>query len=72
MSFADEREAVARANSFSWGLGGSVWSSNPERAYALAEQMDSGTGWINKHAELDPTIPFGGVRMSGLGTELGQ
>ena len=72
MSFADESEAVARANSTSWGLGGSVWSANPERAYALAEQMDAGTVWINKHAELDPTIPFGGAKMSGLGNELGQ
>ena len=33
--------------------------------------MDSDTVWINKHAELDPTIPFGGVRMSGLGTKPG-
>ena len=72
MSFADESEAVARANSSPWGLGGSVWSANPERAYALAEQMDAGTVWINKHAELDPTIPFGGAKMSGLGNELGQ
>lgn len=72
MSFADESDAVARANSSPWGLGGSVWSANPERAYALAEQMDAGTVWINKHAELDPTIPFGGAKMSGLGNELGQ
>jgi acyl-CoA reductase-like NAD-dependent aldehyde dehydrogenase len=72
MSFSDESEAVARANSSPWGLGGSVWSANPERAYALAEQMDAGTVWINKHAELDPTIPFGGAKMSGLGNELGQ
>ena len=72
MSFADESEAVARANSSPWGLGGSVWSANPERAYALAEQMDAGTVWINKHAELDPTIPFGGAKMSGLGNELWQ
>ena len=72
MSFADESEAVARANSSPWGIGGSVWSANPERAYALAEQMDAGTVWINKHAELDPTIPFGGAKMSGLGNELGQ
>jgi len=72
MSFADESEAVARANASAWGLGGSVWSANPERAYALAEQMDTGTVWINKHAELDPTIPFGGAKMSGLGNELGQ
>ena len=72
MSFADESEAVERANASAWGLGGSVWSASPERAYALAEQMDSGTVWINKHAELDPTIPFGGAKMSGLGNELGQ
>ena len=72
MSFADESEAVERANASAWGLGGSVWSESPERAYALAEQMDSGTVWINKHAELDPTIPFGGAKMSGLGNELGQ
>lgn len=72
MSFADESEAVARANASAWGLGGSVWSADPQRAYALAEQMDTGTVWINKHAELDPTIPFGGAKMSGLGNELGQ
>ena len=46
--------------------------SNPERAYALAEQMDSSTVWINKHAELDPAIPFGGAKISALGTQLGQ
>jgi acyl-CoA reductase-like NAD-dependent aldehyde dehydrogenase len=72
MSFTDESEAVERANASAWGLGGSVWSASPERAYALAEQMDTGTVWINKHAELDPTIPFGGAKMSGLGNELGQ
>ena len=72
MSFADESEAVERANASAWGLGGAVWSASPERAYALAEQMDTGTVWINKHAELDPTIPFGGAKMSGLGNELGQ
>ena len=66
MSFHEE-EAVARANATSWGLGGSIWSSEPERAYALAEQMDGGTVWINKYAELDPTIPFGGAKQSGLG-----
>ena len=72
MSLSSEEEAVARANATSWGLGGSIWSSEPERAYALAEQMDAGTVWINKHAELDPTIPFGGAKQSGLGSELGQ
>ena len=34
--------------------------------------MESGTVWINKHAELDPGVPFGGAKFSGLGTELGE
>jgi len=72
IKFKDPDEAVARANASPWGLGGSIWSSNPERAYALAEKLDSGTVWINKHAELDPGVPFGGAKQSGLGTELGQ
>ena len=72
MSFSNEEEAVERANATSWGLGGSVWSANLEKAYELAEQMDAGTVWINKHLELDPSIPFGGSKQSGLGTELGE
>jgi acyl-CoA reductase-like NAD-dependent aldehyde dehydrogenase len=70
--FEDEDDAIARANSTDFGLGGSIWSSNLDRAYALADKMESGTVWINKHAELDPAIPFGGVKQSGIGSELGQ
>lgn len=72
LKFSEESEAVARANASSWGLGGSVWSSNLDKAYALAEKMDAGTVWINKHAELDPGIPFGGSKQSGIGKELGE
>lgn len=72
IKFSDPLDAVARANASPYGLGGSIWSSDLDKAYALAEEMDSGTVWINKHAELDPSIPFGGARQSGLGTELGQ
>ena len=72
LSFASEDEAVERANNTSMGLGGSVWSCNLDKAYALAEKMESGTVWINKHAELDPSIPFGGANQSGLGNELGE
>ena len=64
MSFSNEKEAVERANATSWGLGGSVWSTNLDKAYELAEQMDAGTVWINKHLELDPSIPFGGSKQS--------
>ena len=41
-------------------------------AHALAERMDTGTVWINKHAELAPNLPFGGAKLSGLGAELGE
>ena len=71
MKFSDEEDAVQRANATQWGLGGSVWSSDLDKAYALAEKMEAGTIWINKHSELDPTIPFGGSNQSGLGKELG-
>jgi acyl-CoA reductase-like NAD-dependent aldehyde dehydrogenase len=70
--FSDEDDAIDRANGSAYGLGGSIWSSNPDRAYALAQRMEAGTVWINKHAELDPGIPFGGAKQSGLGAELGQ
>ena len=35
-------------------------------------RLDAGTVWVNKHAELDPGIPFGGAKQSGVGTELGR
>ncbi|MEM6707861.1 MAG: aldehyde dehydrogenase family protein [Pseudomonadota bacterium] len=72
IKFSSEDDAIARANESDYGLGGSIWSSNLDRAYELAQQMDAGTVWINKHAELDPSIPFGGAKQSGIGKELGR
>lgn len=72
IKYSEEADVVSRANATDYGLGGSVWSSDLDRAYAVADQMDAGTIWINKHAELDPSIPFGGSKQSGLGTELGE
>ncbi len=70
IKFTDDQDAVDRANNSPYGLGGSIWSSDLDKAHALAERMDTGTVWINKHAELAPNIPFGGAKFSGLGTEL--
>lgn len=70
--YSDADDVIARANASDYGLGGSIWSKDLDRAYALADKMESGTVWINKHAELDPAIPFGGAKSSGLGTELGE
>ena len=72
IKYSDPEDALARANASPYGLGASVWSSNPARAQALAERMDAGTVWINKHSELAPNIPFGGAKESGIGAEMGE
>jgi len=72
IKYSDPEDAVARANASPYGLGGSIWSSDPQKAYDLATKLESGTVWVNKHADLAPNIPFGGARFSGLGTELGE
>ena len=68
----DGEDALTRANASAYGLGGSIWSKDLDVAMDLAGRMDTGTVWINKHAELAPNIPFGGAKMSGMGTELGE
>ncbi len=70
--YSDTLAAVAQANNSSFGLGASIWSSNPDRAYAIANEVDAGTVWVNKHMDLAPSIPFGGVKQSGMGVELGD
>lgn len=72
IKYSDPEDAVARANASPYGLGGSIWSTDLDKAYALANQMNSGTVWVNKHADLAPNIPFGGAGQSGLGSELGE
>jgi acyl-CoA reductase-like NAD-dependent aldehyde dehydrogenase len=64
-------DAIARVNASPYGLGGSVWSSDVERARTVAERVESGTVWVNKHLDLTPDVPFAGCRQSGVGTELG-
>jgi aldehyde dehydrogenase (NAD+) len=63
-------EAVALANNSAYGLGGSVWSADADRAMTVARRIQSGTVGINSYL-IDPTAPFGGVKASGLGRELG-
>ena len=72
IKFKDAADAVARANASEYGLGGSIWAKDAERAWGLAAGMESGTVWINKHADLQPHLPFGGAKLSGVGSELGE
>ena len=68
--YEDEDEAVAIANDSEYGLGGTVWTADENRGLALAARIHSGTVGINHYA-LDLDAPFGGVKSSGLGRELG-
>ncbi|WP_027930223.1 aldehyde dehydrogenase [Amycolatopsis thermoflava] len=68
--YTDEDEAVAIANASEYGLGGSVWTTDPGRGESVARRVASGTIGINAYAN-DPTAPFGGIKSSGIGRELG-
>lgn len=70
--FSDPEEVLKRSGQTGFGLGASVWSGDAARARAMAERIDAGTVWINKHSDLAPHIPFGGARQSGIGVEFGQ
>ncbi|MFH9862099.1 aldehyde dehydrogenase family protein [Streptomyces sp. NPDC017202] len=60
-------EAVDAANGTAFGLGGSVWGTDLDRAEAVADRLECGTAWINHHAELSLAQPFAGVKNSGVG-----
>ncbi len=68
--FADEAEAVLLANHPNYGLGGNIWTSDPERGVAIAGRLDTGGVFVNGMTHSDARIPFGGVRRSGFGREL--
>ncbi len=70
--FTDIDEVIARANNTSYGLGGSVWSADVERAAELATRVESGTVWVNQHLDFGPHIPFGGAKQSGIGLEFAE
>ncbi len=72
MRFDDVDDALARANASPYGLGGSIWSADAARAARVAEGLDSGVVWINRHPDLAPHIPFAGAKHSGMGIEMGE
>jgi acyl-CoA reductase-like NAD-dependent aldehyde dehydrogenase len=65
-------DAIERANATNFGLSGSVWGSDVERASEVAAQLECGTAWVNTHLGLAPSQPFGGCKWSGLGVENGK
>ncbi len=69
--YRTEDEAVAKANGTHFGLTGSVWSSDPQRAAEIAERLECGTAWTNTHNAFGLEQPFGGHKWSGIGLENG-
>jgi acyl-CoA reductase-like NAD-dependent aldehyde dehydrogenase len=64
-------EAIAIANDSAYGLTAGVWAGDYERALEVSARLDAGTVWINNWHMIDPALPFGGCKHSGVGRELG-
>ncbi|MCU1734398.1 MULTISPECIES: aldehyde dehydrogenase family protein [unclassified Pseudomonas] len=71
MPFDDEAEALRLANDSPYGLGASIWSNNLGAVHRMIPKIRSGSVWVNCHSALDPALPFGGYKMSGVGREMG-
>jgi acyl-CoA reductase-like NAD-dependent aldehyde dehydrogenase len=70
-TFRDEAEAIALANGVQYGLGGGLWTRDLARAHRVAGALQAGMVWINSYKRVNPGSPFGGVRGSGYGREMG-
>jgi acyl-CoA reductase-like NAD-dependent aldehyde dehydrogenase len=71
LAYDDLDDAIARANATPWGLGGTVWTSDPKRGEEVAMRIDSGTVWVNRHLDLPLDVAFGGAKQSGIGRQQG-
>ncbi|EWC44651.1 aldehyde dehydrogenase [Drechslerella stenobrocha 248] len=71
-SFKTEEEVIARANDTAYGLGAALFTRDLERAHKVAAKLESGMVWINSSNDSHFGIPFGGVKQSGIGRELGE
>jgi succinate-semialdehyde dehydrogenase / glutarate-semialdehyde dehydrogenase len=68
----DESEAIQLANDSRYGLAGSVWTRDIEKGIAIARKMETGAVFVNALVKSDPRLPFGGIKKSGYGRELGR
>ena len=72
MKFSTTDEVIARANDSEYGLAGAVWTADADEGVRVAEQLETGTVWVNEFLHLSPFAPFGGHKQSGFGAEYGK
>ncbi|MBS0545392.1 MAG: aldehyde dehydrogenase family protein [Proteobacteria bacterium] len=72
LPFDDEDELLGWINDSPYGLSASVWSNDLSRVFRLIPRIQAGTVWVNMHTFLDPSVPFGGSKGSGIGREFGS
>jgi acyl-CoA reductase-like NAD-dependent aldehyde dehydrogenase len=70
-AFDDEHDAIALANDTAYGLSGSIWTDDLSRALRVSRAVEAGNLSVNSHSSVRYNTPFGGVKQSGLGRELG-
>jgi aldehyde dehydrogenase (NAD(P)+) len=70
--FSEEKDAIEMANDSTYGLGSALFTTNLTRAHRVAKKIEAGMVWINSSNDSDWRIPFGGVKQSGIGRELGE
>jgi phenylacetaldehyde dehydrogenase len=71
LTYRDIDEAVAIANGIQFGLAASIWTADAARGMKLAERLECGIVWVNDHHRIDPSLPWGGMKDSGMGRETG-
>jgi phenylacetaldehyde dehydrogenase len=70
--FSDEEAMIEQVNASRYGLAASLWTNDLSRAMNLLPRIEAGTVWVNTHVVLDPGLPFGGYKQSGMGREFGR
>ncbi len=72
LSYEDEEELISMMNATPFGLSASLWTNDMSKAMRMTSRIEAGFVWINMHTFLDPAVPFGGWKSSGIGREFGS